>query len=144
MLLLGKLAALPINREQHVECERLDGEGNRLCGKQRPQEAFEGNSVGVEGRANILATERREFERCRGLVPDPGQRGSKSIRRPNGSPTCDADRQAVGRDALQLRGEQIGDRIDAEQRFVEAVEVKNRWELPLFHAMNSSLSKTRR
>ena len=73
---VGEVAALPIDREQHLERERLDGEGNRLSGEQRPHEAFDGNAVGVEGRENVLATERREFERSRGLVPDAGQRGS--------------------------------------------------------------------
>ena len=58
-----KIAALLKDRQQHLQRQRLDGEGNRLGGEERPHEIFGGDPMSVKRRENVAPAQRREFKR---------------------------------------------------------------------------------
>jgi hypothetical protein len=57
-----EVASVLVDHQQHVERQRLDGEGDRLCRQQRSHEGVDSYTMGVKGSENVLPTEWREFE----------------------------------------------------------------------------------
>jgi hypothetical protein len=54
-----KIATLLIDRQQHLQRQRFEGEGNRLGSKQRPHEAVDGDAIGLKRRENVAPAQRR-------------------------------------------------------------------------------------